>query len=314
MALWKVKAGKHGEYEARFFEDARIYLTWEDFADVDLTAHKDREAVRNLLRQTYPDAAIGRVNNWVAQIYAFLSSIQKDDYVVVPRSNRTVAIGIVQSDYQYDAKEKDASYKHYRTIKWINEGLPRTRFDQDLLYSFGAFNTICQIKRNNAELRIKDLLSKGKTTTSSHEIIEAVDQDASTIEIEDLAQDQLANYIIRKFKGHGLERLVESILKAQGYVTYHSPKGADGGKDVLACSGNLGFGEQRICVQVKSGDSPVDLPTLNQLIGTMQTVNATHGLMVAWGGFKQSLEGERGRQFFRVRLWDQNDLIEQIQL
>ena len=36
----------------------------------------------------------------------------------------------------------------------------------------------------------------------------------------------------------------------------------------------MGFGEPRVCVQVKSGDSALDRPTLDQLIGVMQNVQA----------------------------------------
>ena len=34
-----------------------------------------------------------------------------------------------------------------------------------------------------------------------------------------------------------------------------------------------------VCVQVKSGDSALDRPTPDQLIGTMQNVQASHGLL-----------------------------------
>ena len=34
--------------------------------------------------------------------------------------------------------------------------------------------------------------------------------------------------------------------------------------------------------------------------------------MVSWGGFKSSVDKEKVTQFFRVRLWDQQALIEQI--
>jgi restriction system protein len=53
-------------------------------------------------------------------------------------------------------------------------------------------------------------------------------------------------------------------------------------------------------------------PTLNQLIGAMQNVSAEQGLLVAWGDFKSSIDKEAAAQFFRVRLWDQDDLIEQV--
>ena len=109
-----------------------------------------------------------------------------------------------------------------------------------------------------------------------------------------------------------MARLVNAILKAQGYTTHVSPESPDKGLDILAAPGPMGFGEPRIYVQVKSGDTPLDTPTLNQLIGTMQNVQAQHGLFVSWGGFKSSVDKEKATQFFRVRLWDRDDLIERL--
>jgi restriction system protein len=135
---------------------------------------------------------------------------------------------------------------------------------------------------------------------------------AGLVDLERLARDQIAESIVQKFKGHGLARLVEAVLQAQGYTTYLSAPGPDKGIDILASPGRLGFGSPRICVQVKSGDAPVDLPTLNQLIGAMQNVQAEQGLLVSWGGFKSSIDKEVPAQFFRVRLWDQDALIQKI--
>lgn len=46
---------------------------------------------------------------------------------------------------------------------------------------------------------------------------------------------------------------------------------------------------------------------LDQLIGAMQNVQASHGLLVSWGGFKSSVDKEEATQFFRVRpnIWKQ---------
>ena len=63
---------------------------------------------------------------------------------------------------------------------------------------------------------------------------------------------------------------------------------------------------------MKSQESPIDTQTLNQLIGSMQNVQADQGLLVAWGGFKSSVDKEVPVQFFRVRLWDQDDLIDKL--
>jgi restriction system protein len=62
---------------------------------------------------------------------------------------------------------------------------------------------------------------------------------------------------------------------------------------------------------VKSQDTPLERAVLDQLVGTMQNVGAEQGLLVCWGGFKPTVKRELPRQFFKVRLWDQNDLIDE---
>lgn len=44
----------------------------------------------------------------------------------------------------------------------------------------------------------------------------------------------------------------------------------------------------------------------------MQNVQADLGLLVSWGGFKSSVDREKAAQFFRVRLWDQGNIIDQV--
>jgi restriction system protein len=44
----------------------------------------------------------------------------------------------------------------------------------------------------------------------------------------------------------------------------------------------------------------------------MKKVSATHGLLVCWGGFKSSFNREETQQFFHVRLWDADDLIDEL--
>jgi len=129
-------------------------------------------------------------------------------------------------------------------------------------------------------------------------------------DLEQLARDQIAQLIAARFKGHGLARLVEAILKAQGYTTYRSPEGADGGVDILAGAGPLGFGSPRLCVQVKSQDTPVESKALNELRGAMQSVHATEGLFVSWSGFKSTVYKQASTSFFSVRLWTQKELLE----
>jgi restriction system protein len=239
------------------------------------------------------------------------------DYVVVPRkSNGTIAIGEVKSGYIFNP-DAEGKYGHYREVRWINTDVPRSAFDQDLLYSLGAIMTICEIKRNDAEKRVKALANgQAQTTLPADPAVsigpDAFNEDTAEIDLEQLSHAAIAKLIIQKFKGHGMARLVDAVLKAQGFTTYLSPEGPDKGIDILAAGGPFGFDHPKICVQVKSGNTPADRPEFTQLIGAMQSVNANQGLFVSWSGFKITVLKEEPVQFFKVRLWNQEDLIAQL--
>lgn len=317
MALWLVRAGAHGEYEKKFIEKNRIYLTWDGLSH-DLGALKNRGQLRALLENVYPDAPKGRITNNLGQIWAFSHGISQGDWVVLPSKQKpAIHVAKVKGDYTFNA-DADDPFFHYREVEWIVQDVPRTNFDQDLLYSFGAFMTVCQVSRNDAEQRIHKMAKNEWKSTGMIPSAKkkAEEEGAESGEgLEDLAQaarDQIAKLIIAQFQGHGMARLVDAVLRAGGYTTYLSPEGPDKGIDILAAPEPMGFGEPRVCVQVKSGDSALDRPTLDQLIGVMQNVQASHGLLVSWGGFKSSVDKEEATQFFRVRLWDQGDLIDQV--
>ena len=319
MALWLVRAGKHGQHEQRFLDEGRVYLMWGGIDRQNLAQCQDRNAIRQALRRVMPDATEGAVSNGGSQMWAFVKRMEPGDWIVLPsKSKSAIHIGEVTGPYTYDP-DQPAPYYHYRPVKWIEQDIPRSNFDQDLLYSFGAFMTICQITRNDAERRVRGmgdngwkattagLFSKATTNGDTDDTAEETDAD-----LEQVARDQIAKLIQAKFKGHSLAKLVDAVLQAQGYTTYQSPEGPDKGVDIVAGRGPMGFEQPRLCVQVKSGDSPLDRPTLDQLIGTMQNMQAQYGLLVSWGGFKSTVDRERATQFFRVRLWDQANLIEQL--
>jgi len=315
MAIWLFRAGKSGEYESKFLNDKRIYLTW-DGLDTDLSKFADRKKLLGYLVDLYPDAKRNTVINWLGQVYSIAHRIKNEDWIILPSKKQNVIhIGKVIGKYEYHKNAQDPFF-HSRKVDWFATGISRSEFDQDLLYSFGAAMTVCQIKRNNAEERIKTMSKNNWTVKKSDFFIEKdVDTDDDTaidtsqIDLEEFANDQIAKLIIRKFKGHRMEFLIESILQAKGYTTYHSPEGADKGIDILAAPQPMGFGQPRLCVQVKSTNSPIDRPTLDQLIGTIHNFGADQGLLVSWSGFKSSVEKERPNQFFKVRLWSQKEII-----
>ncbi|MAT73370.1 MAG: restriction endonuclease [Planctomycetaceae bacterium] len=317
MALWLCRAGKHGQFEQRFLSDKRIYLTW-DGLNRNLGSIETKPALGEGLREVYPDAPKARISQNTGQIWAFVKGMSIGDWVALPsKVKAAIHIAEITGDYSFDPKAADPFY-HHRTVKWIAEDIPRSNFDQDLLYSLGAFSTVCRIRRNDAENRVHKIAAsagvKLKPRSEPAPVTEPDDEsdEPEVVDLERLARDSIAKLITAHYSGHAMAALVEAVLRAQGYTTYRSPEGPDKGIDILAGGGLLGFGAPRIAVQVKSGSSPVDRPTLDQLIGAMQNVHADHGLLVSWGGFKSSVDREEAIQFFRVRLWDQDTLMDQI--
>jgi restriction system protein len=320
MAIWLVRAGSRGEYEQKFIQERRVYVTW-DGLDVDLNTIDTRDTFVALMGDRYPEEKSRAISNWASQIWPFARLMKQGDWVVMPlKSQPAVYIGQICSDYQFSANGPDPFF-HWRDVEWIGEAVPRSHFGQDLLYSFGAFMTICRIQRNNAEARLKAMYENGwarETTANvlgkpgSSTATEVPTAEDGAPDLEEAGQELIARLIEARFKGHGLTRLVESILQAQGYTTWRSPEGADGGADILAANGAMGFGGQRLCVEVKSGSSPESRETVDKLLGAMTKFNASEGLFVSWGGYKGNVQKELASSFFRLRLWGRRELLEQL--
>ncbi|MEM4213109.1 MAG: restriction endonuclease [Thermoplasmatales archaeon] len=308
MALWMVRAGRQGIWEHVFFENNIVGVSWGILRD--LSRVKSKEELTELYRKTYPADSEGKVTNVVGQLWRFVRMIKEGDLVAVPlKSQSAVAIGQIVGGYIYRQLPEGAM--HVRPVKWLRT-IPRSEFPQDILYSLGAWMTVCRVERNNAEARVRKLLEGEKTAiqpveTADQFVEEALEQP----DIEQMARDQIVKYIEARFKGHGLARLVDAVLQAEGYDTTVSPPGPDGGIDILAAA-PLGQNRPPICVQVKSTSSPVDVKVLRELQGVMSNVGAKQGLLVSWGGFTSKALQEARDVFFNIRLWDQGKLIEEI--
>jgi restriction system protein len=313
VAIWLVRAGEHGEREEEAIQKGLAIIGWENLSD--LSAVKEREDLAQLMRDTYPDELPKRLINWTGQVWAFRDRIQLNDLVVLPLKTRSaIAIGQVTGPYQYTSDGEEGY--HSRSVKWLKTDFPRSPslFGQDLLYSLGAFMTVCQIQRNNAEKRIRAIV-EGKAIVVPPDLAttEGPEDEADLpADIALYAEDRIRDHIEQKFKGHGLARLVDAVLKATGYTTIVSPPGPDGGVDIVAGRGPMGFDPPRLCVQVKSSSGPVNVEILQRLHGSMKKVSAGQALLVSWGGFNSKVPTEARDQFFSVRLWDSGDLIQAV--
>jgi len=270
--------------------------------------------VLKLVEQALPDAKHTSQLNFAAQLNQFSNTIQQGNLAVVPlKTLDKVAIGEVAGPCTPTAEGHPM-----RSVRWLKPDIPRDVFRQDLLYSFGALMTVCEISRNDALQRVEAILETGKDpgyeggiaapprTPASPETPTA---EEAEVDLDEIARDQIERRVASAFTGHNFTRLVAKILEAQGYVVSVSPPGPDQGIDIVAGRGGLGFEAPRLVVQVKSGSVTADQPTLQALIGAVQDTHTDQGLLVCWGGFTKPVEQRRNELFFRIRLWGRMDVL-----
>ncbi|MCC7434585.1 MAG: hypothetical protein IT363_07855 [Methanoregulaceae archaeon] len=103
MVLWLNRSGRHCEHESKFLQDGRISLTWGGL-NHDLGKLADRDALMSDLENVHPQfKKFHRVPN-SCQIRAFTHKMARGDWVAVPNKRKTIHIGEITGEYQFDPK------------------------------------------------------------------------------------------------------------------------------------------------------------------------------------------------------------------
>ena len=322
MSVWVVKGGRHGQHEDAFLAKGVVSIGFgvrrsiADFAD--------REALREHAES----------RNGADQLWRFYQEVSAGDMVVLPRKRTSqIAIGQVSGPYAYQPEAVSQGVPHLRGVKWQVTDIPRAHFDRDLLNSFGSQLTLSQPGAPDAEGRIERIAGAYLGTAAPDAPLDAAPADTSypgigaPVADDDLADDsssdemdpdrevidRIIHRLRRQFAGTRLEYLVASILDASGYYVRQTRQGADGGIDVLAGKGDLGFDNPRLCVQVKGRTSPVSIDEYSSLQGNIDAFRAQHGLFVSLGGFTKPVhDRNEGQSFFQIRLWGPEELARRL--
>lgn len=302
MAVWIVRAGEGGRNADYAFEQSIVSI---DFGlEQSVLDFVDLPTLR--ARAQSPNAA--------SQLWRFAHEMEIGDVVVLPRRHPSVVgVGTITGDYAY--RTDLATHGHHtRAVAWQATDIPRASFDTDLRNSLGGLLTVFQPRHADAERRIRQLadayLSDGSVVEP--EPLPPQDDDLAVVDWDEYLKSRITEIIRAKYPGVELERLVAAVLAASGYTTLQTRRGADGGIDVVAGTGELGLSQPRLCVQVKSGRSLVDLPDYNRLQGNVRSFGADHGLLVSISGFTRAVHNENERSFFEIRLWDADALVQRL--
>lgn len=319
MSVWVIRAGRSGEFEDFALQEGNAVIGFGFRQSV--TEFADRAELLNALRNEtlYQGLSIHKVRSAASQLWRFAKEIQPGDMILMPRKNpKVISVGQAVGDYQFRPDLADllqATVYHAHSVEWKALDVPRFNFDQDLLNSINGQLTVFQVRKEAAESRIDRVVEAhltGEPLVESEEDIYIPDDDVPESDLDEQIEDRIVQRIRQRFFGTRLEYLVSEILKASGYHAVQTRLGPDGGIDVVAGRGEMGFGEPRLCVQVKSGASPIGLPDYDRLRGNIQNFGAQYGLLVSLSDFTSVVRKENERSFFEIRLWGPHELVENL--
>lgn len=269
--------GIHSQDDKLFLDKSLIGIGWKDMGDLS-QIKPTREAFKEKIQDVYHNIKKRTIPNWAGIMYRFVVEMKKGDYVVFPsKVDRKINLGIIESDYLYDASEP--LYPNIRKVKWLKH-YPRTMFSQGALYEVGSLLTLFTIK-NYANEYLGSLDKKFSPKAAENTVDETVGVTAE--DIMDNTRDYILKEISRQFKGYDLEDFVASLLNAMGYRTMVSPHGGDSGIDIIAYKDEL---PPRIAVQVKSQDGDIKETTIQSLKGAMMP--GDYGLFVSLSDYTKN--------------------------
>jgi restriction system protein len=279
-----------------------VAIGWEELGDL-APLPSSREAFKTAFAKAYPQEKAGAIPVKAGVLFRFSKEMAVGDVIIYPsKSDRQVNIGLVAGNYTY-LPSIDPKYPHRRRVDWKVHA-PRTQFSQPALYEIGSSITLFQVS-NNAEEFLAAL-----TGTP----FKVIDVDAvSAAEVANQAEESIEDFVIKALKNSlnhkQFEQFVAMLLRCMGYYVRVTPYGGDGGIDIIAHKDELGFQPPIIKVQCKHTFSTVGGPTVQQLLGAIQSNE--HGLFVTLGDYSSdAVRIERGKS--NLRLIGRTELVQLI--
>jgi len=158
--------------------------------------------------------------------------------------------------------------------------------------------------------RLWDAERKKAEGSVGEEAVDDEDADVITMDqIQELANESLEKHIGAR-NPYEFQDLAAALLRGMGYYTpFVSPRGKDGGVDVIAYRDPLGTVSPRIKVQVKHRKDSVGVQDIRQLMGILQK-DGDVGIFISTGGFhRPAIDAARGAHV-HVELIDMPRFIE----
>ncbi len=253
-------------------------------------------------------------------VYAAFEIIKESDGSLPSREVLNQIPGKVNlTEWEKERYEKTGyirwqSILHFYTIDCSKAGYLRKQKGVWYLTEEGekaiSLGAVTLLKTASEKYRKWDKNRKAENEVGTEdEIPEDKIQKATIEQLEENAIDGIKEYI-KERNPYEFQDLVAALLRAMGYYTpFISPKGKDGGIDIIAFQDPLGVNAPRIKVQVKhKPETAIPVDEIRGLLGLLNK-DGDIGLFVTSGRFTAESERFARDSHIHVKLIDGNTFI-----
>jgi restriction system protein len=282
MVMWKIMAGRGSAFVDRFIDDSRIAIGWAEAGDY--THVNSREDIIKIFLAVWPEQSQRQIKTGASQVFRFLHEMSAGDKVVVyDPDERIYHVGRVLGEPKFDP-EWNERLPVNRDVEWIGN-VNRDDLSQPTKNTLGALMTLFKLS-DIAEKEINstltgEVISKHNLTVRDDIIQESIDPFS---DITNIAFERVKDQIL-SLEWDDMQELVAALLRALGYRTIVSPRGADRGRDIVASRDGFGFERPRIVVEVKHRTVQIGAPQVRSFLSVLHAED--RGLYVGTGGFSK---------------------------
>jgi restriction system protein len=283
--MWKVTAGRKNASADQFIEEGFVAIGWAEAGDY--SSIDSKEALVQQFNRVWPDNTEKQNSVGAAQAWRFMSAFALGDRVLTYNSDtRLYHVGNITGKPVY-LPQINERLPLQRAVKW-QDAVSRDNLSQQTRNTLGAIMTIFKLSDDAAE-EIERLLAGEPKSQRIVEPYHPTVLDETLMpdpyaDIGELAFERVKDAILR-LDWEEMEELVAALLRALGYRTIVSPKGADRGRDVIASRDGFGFERPRIVVEVKHRKGQMGAPEIRSFLQTLH--HEDRGLYVSTGGFSK---------------------------
>ncbi|CAM3489158.1 restriction endonuclease [Aeromicrobium ponti] len=296
---WMIRAGDNNELIPVWKEQGIASIGWPKLGNPKHYRTKD-EMIANA-NTVFAESKPNSRRSWVNQVWRFSREVKKGDRIITyNKEKRDYMVGTVLEPHFYDESVGDPAYPNNIKVEWGEITVERDSLSQAAKNSLGSVLTVFRVDEWGNE--IANLIEHPFTDP------EPTDEAEEKEIIEDLVSKALVMVQdkVDMLDPWQMQELVGGLLQAMEYNVHVSPKGPDGGVDVLAYKDAFGFEKPIIKVQVKHRKSSAGAPEIQQLLGA-NPIDA-NSLFVSTGGFTSHAEAVAKHN--SVRLIDLEELVD----